>query len=525
MPLRINSSVLMDTSKVKTWAEDVETEISMISNEDKESGEMFLVLKNVIRLTFCSALEKSSFKISNKIRKNKYFDWMCSIKNIETFTSKPTLGIPGIQLANHNIHSKVFPSPLRGKQALDCILVAFGYYFVKPPLSWSDLDLDEILKIGTQVHIQNIQKPKPEIFDSMARCFIVKNHQLKVNLTPPIILGGISSSSPRHVNLEQGLIRYFTHERFGVFMTPEIDLLILKDEMFYVFDPRPRLISCDENKNGKSSLIALGDLHNIYYLIMNLSGVNEKSPFKICKIEVEKLKNLEKYSESRQKIQCANRNKDLSRKSNFRMINEDKAFLFSYLHYHHQDLGNTEILFRKGFYLLFFILNFHIGKAGFKQSIATSIISIIYSKIDPPNSWSSKMINRVFHLGKAFYADCVGDELFRNLKIMDLPSMFNIGAKIKCEISIFPEIFKKSFEETYFFFDNEICKGLRAAFGSNFDAVLVQIDVQFYSIWSQNQIYCLFDGFGKTGEGFLKRDGKSCLMMTSTLDQMCEVNL
>lgn len=147
-------------------------------------------------------------------------------------------------------------------------------------------------------------------------------------------------------------------------------------------------------------------------------------------------------------------------------------------------------------------------------------MSVIYSKIDPPNSWSANEMNKVHILGNRFYLGCSEDDL---ISIEDLPLNITIGDKY-IQFEIVPTLFKEEFQSTNLYFDNKICKGLRTVFAdSTINAVLVQLDKYFYSIWRNDQICYLFDGYSKNKFGNLTTEGASCLLMTSNLEQMCEV--
>lgn len=150
-------------------------------------------------------------------------------------------------------------------------------------------------------------------------------------------------------------------------------------------------------------------------------------------------------------------------------------------------------------------------------------MSIIYSKIDPPNSWSPNELNKVLVLGNRFYLECFEEEVI-DINLEDLPSKIVIGDQYQVKYAIVPRLFEKKFQSTNLYFDHEICKGLRSVFSdTSINAVVVQLDAQYYSIWRSNRICYLFDGHAKNKYGDLSTNGMSCLLMTSTLEQMCEV--
>lgn len=259
-------------------------------------------------------------------------------------SKKLSIGYPGVLLGHSNIHSKEISEDVRGKQALECILVAHGYYFIKSPPTWNEIIIDDILKVGSKLSHQHLKTSTSKVFESFTRCFQINNYQFEVTLSPPNCIGKIVSINEDVEDLELGLTRFFNKERIGVFRCPGLDLWIMKNKAFYVFDPRGRTLACNRSANGEASLIVLAKLENVCHLIRNLSSVNEKSPFKICKLKVKKLIKVDETNKN-QKIGIENRNqavdcermRQLPRKCDFLMINDHKAILSGDLTY--ENLG------------------------------------------------------------------------------------------------------------------------------------------------------------------------------------------
>lgn len=244
-------------------------------------------------------------------------------------SAKISIGLSGIKLGHCNV---------QGKGALECILVAHGYYFITPPSAWNKTIIDDIVKVGTQLFYRQsiLQKQKGDL----TRCFQINNYQMEVALCQTEYIGKIMSDKESVMDLKQGLARFFEYEQFGAFKSPGLIIWIMKKEIFYIFDPRGRTTNCSRDENGGASLILLANLENVYHLIRSLSNVNEKSSFKIYTLEINQFIEFPKTQKNHQSqtINCKYFQK-LLRKAEFQVINDYNAILFGDLHYSHEDLG------------------------------------------------------------------------------------------------------------------------------------------------------------------------------------------
>ena len=413
-----------------------------------------------------------------------------------------SLGSPvGIQLGSFNITSDYFPKELQNKQAFDVLLVAHGMTYIKHPARWSAGDIDHILHTGTDLY-KATKDENTHRLEPLSKGFCIKKQYLQVTVSEPIVVGKVLTVSDRTVDLRKGLFNFFSKHCCGILKTPNLEIYIKKELAFYVFDPRGRTMECYRNdNNGEAAIIVLSKLENVYHFILNMSQIDIKAPYKISKVEVSQQMK-QKYAPENFQVTIGSSKK--LRSKDFQMIDDTKAVLKGSIH-----LGNNVF-----------------GRAASKQHLTGAIMAVIYSKIDPPTTWSSSIIDRVLHFGTQFYMDCLDDGVIKNIRLPDIPSKLYIGDKYKCEIMIVPYMKQVRLEKTSFIFDNLLYKELNELLiTSPFKALLLQVDNYSYSIWQNNssETYFLFDGFGKDVDGNIDfYNGTATLIMTSKLHIVCE---
>lgn len=412
-----------------------------------------------------------------------------------------SLGKPyGIQLGAFSISSDGFPEGVRGNQALDVLLVAHGMSYSKRPVQWTQRDIDNILQLGTELHIETSHVSIKKL-SQLSKGFTHKCQFIQVTTSEPIVVGKVMTMSERSMDLLTGLEKFFTQHKQGILQTPELDLYIMCRQAFFVFDPRGRTIDCESSPNGEAALMVLANLHNVYHLILNLSNVNIKSPFKICTVEVTQLMSSENSPE---KFTAASGNPSrVCRTDDFKVVDDNTAYLRGSLH-----LGSGVF-----------------GTSRNKHHLTSAIMAMVYAKIDPPNSWSASTLDRVLHFGSKLYSDCIECGPVRNLKLPDIPSKFYIGEVYQASIVIAPFLQRIGLKDTRFFCDSPVTKALRNILqNSSFRCLLMQAENVSYAIWQMmtSDVYYFFDGHQNDVDG--NRDmfeGSACLFMVGSINKLC----
>lgn len=414
-----------------------------------------------------------------------------------------TLGKPyGIQLGSLDIGNEYFHEDFRNKQALDVLLVAHGMTYMKSPVHWTQHDIDKILIVGTELY-KETNDVEIDKLSQLTKGFTYKNLFIQVTMSEPIVVGKVMTMTDRSMDLQMGLQKFFSKHQYGILQTPNLEVYIMYKKAIFVFDPRVRTMECERSSKGEAALMAFTRFDNVYHLLINLSKINIKGPFKICAVTVTQVTDSNNYPE---KFSAASGNPSRKcRGDDYKFMNRQVAYLQGSL-----NLGSRVF-----------------GSCSNKQHLTTAIMTIVYAKIDPPNSWSSAILDRVLHFGTKLYTSCLEDGPIRNLTLTDIPSKFYVGDVYRVAITIAPFLKRVKIEQTRLFCDNPITKVLKNIIDtSTFRCLLLQIDNFTYAIWQMmsTDVFYFFDGYQKDVAGNRDRyEGTSCLFMTENIDRLCEI--
>lgn len=416
-----------------------------------------------------------------------------------------TLGKPyGVQLGALSVSSEFFSKEVRNRQNVDAILVAHGMTYVKPPFRWTQHDIDNILMVGTELHKEtrdvNLDKLR-----EFTKGFTYKKHFIQVTMSEPILVGKVMTLAERSMDLLMGLERFFSQHKQGILQTSNLDLYIVKRQAFIVFDPRGRTVDCIRDSQGEAALMVLQRLENVYHLILNLSKVNSKGSFKISTLTVTQLID-SKYSLDKFTADSGNPNRRC-RSDDYENLETNIAYLRGTLH-----------LYSKVF----------CGYCG-KQSLTTAIMAMVYAKLDPPNSWATTIVDRVFHFGAKLYSDCLQGGPIRNLTLLDIPSKFYVGDTYRAGIIIAPFLKRitPAIKPMRLFCDDPVTPAVRCLMETSpFHCLLLQIDNSCFAIWKMKSTdaFYLFDPQQKDVDGNVDlSEGTSYLFLLGTIDRVCEL--
>lgn len=414
-----------------------------------------------------------------------------------------TLGKPyGIQLGALSILSDYFEEDVRGKQALDTLFVAHVANFFKRAFNWTQRDIDEVLICGAELH-RETKEVKIDKLSQLTKGFTFKNQFIQVTLSEPVVVGKVMTVSERSMDLLMGIEKFFTQHKHGVLQTPDLDLYIVYCKSFIVFDPRGRSLNGHRCKSGEAASMVFGRLENVYHLILNLSKIDVNGPFKIATIAITQMMKA-KYSPEKFMAVSGNPMR-ICRTDDYEILNEHVAYLKGTVH-----------------------LSSRIFQAiSNKQHLTTAIMAMVYAKIDPPNTWSSTILDRVLYFGAKFYSDVLESNLIRNLTLADIPSKFYVGDLYRVGILIVPFLKRTSLPVTRSICDNSITKDLNELFdASSFRCLLLQVGNSTYATWqvASSEVFYFFDGEQKDAGGNLDRyEGSSSLFMVESIDTLCDL--
>ncbi|KAL7020308.1 hypothetical protein ACKWTF_011465 [Chironomus riparius] len=421
-------------------------------------------------------------------------------KKFSTFDM--TLGKPfGIQLGSHNILNDCKTMELKGSHALDVVIVAHGMSHIKHPANWSERDIDHILMMGAELY-KATKDVHIDKLNSFTKGFTYKSNYMQVTMTEPIVIGRILTMTERSMDLYNGLQKFFSAYQQGIFETSNLTLYIMHEHIgFYVFDPRGRNEHCERNNKREAALMAFTSIMNVYHLILNLSGINTKAPFKISDVKV--IQFMDKDYVLNEFTAVSGSNQKSCRNDEYEMLNEQIAYLQGNLSLNSavfEDLRN-------------------------RYGLASSIMAIIYSKIDPPISWCKSTLDRLLHFGYKLHMDCLEDpKVIRSLSLPEIPSKFYVGDTYCVQIALIAYVHHVLLTETRFVFDNPITAALIESLDS-FRCLLLEVGNYSFALWRTEpaNIYYFFDPYQKNVDGDIDYYcGMSTLFVYETIDHLCE---
>lgn len=404
----------------------------------------------------------------------------------------------GIQLGSLSIEDEFFPVEIRGKQALDVLLVAHGFSSMKAPVNWSQNDIDSILNLGSEL----FKSTKHETIDKLSggtKGFTLNKTFIEVSMSEPVYIGIISSVNDRSMNLSKALNSFFKQHKSGIFQSSTVDLYItMIDSAVVVFSPRGRSMDCNVSSCGEAALMVFQSIENLSYLITHQSDIDDLTQFELRVVSIDHVTD-SKYAAKK-----------------FAVIKRKVRPI------EFQPFSNRVLILRGNLHLRSKIFEHIDGR----QHLTASVMSMIYAKIDPPCSWSSNILDRVLHFGTKFYLDCIGNGPLRDLKLIDIPSEFYVGDAYRAKIAIVPLLKTVEIMSNGLFCDDTITKAIKSVFDLSFRCLLLQIDNVSISIWQMKMngnFFFLYDGYQKDPNGISDYyDGRATLLMFTSLDDLCK---
>lgn len=372
--------------------------------------------------------------------------------------------------------------------------MAFVMSYIEHETEWTSQVVNEIIIEGNRLYLESTEDgTKPD--NPILRKFEFKGAAAEVSHADADIMGQIDSYDLKVCSLYHGLKMFFKFNPVAIFESGSCQLLLWKKKAFFVFDPNGRTGHAEcNNETGGAALITLVHLENLVYLISKMSGLTAQSPFKLSQLQIMKLFELPEPVQ-----QSATRKPPIIRTNEYKVLNNQHAILYGKYH-----IGDNIF-----------------GDHRNKQSLSTSIAAIVYSKIDPPNTWNRKILHKVLLLGDKFYERCTkehGQPIIISLR--DVPAIFRLGL-YETKICITPFIFNCTIKP-----DNvrDATKFLKKYLLSNRYA-LVQIKSAVFSIWLRNDFYYLFDPFKRAPSGLVPSEkcGAACLHMFSRVYDLCQL--
>lgn len=398
--------------------------------------------------------------------------------------------------------------PLCVNFSLQCCLslaschYAYAFSYIKSPILWTTKDINSIL-VAAKVLIPNLSQTLQNADDdsNLGQTILIQDYIIELETPKDAeVIGNIyNMNRPQVINTLKGLKRFFRRpNRACLFRSNAMLLLVWKTTgVYFVFDPRGRNETCCmDTEKGFASLICLETLKNVACLIATLSDLKPEEFYVMTALRVKNL------------IKGKNKTNDPTLPKSPK-VDEDT----------YNVLSDKMAILNSGF---------NIANNCFKetrnfQTLTACCCAYVYSLIRPPNTWTSKTVDKVLLFGNQLYEGCVKLELPEQFSIKNIPPMITM-ATYRATLRINP--YQNGGRMLYVLdhTSSELQKAMSQYFLEH-NCVLLQVDQLYFSVWRRAQVFYLFDPYArnKNGETILGKDGAACVHMHSTMESLCGI--
>ncbi|XP_014472009.1 PREDICTED: uncharacterized protein LOC106743037 [Dinoponera quadriceps] len=353
----------------------------------------------------------------------------------------------------------IFPETLRNRQTAANCVVALGMSVIKSPVTWTKKTMDEILAIGSGVHLETKKarptksrlKPKDII-----RVFYVGVNVLTADVEPNIVTGQVAiapvleetkekkpgerkkappkkgekavkdkkevkrerTPPPPSILLEEGLRTFFQNNRAGILVTDRGMIAIWKDlGVYFMYDSRARSDQGLPDADGTSCVMWFACMEPLYDIIFaNVNQREKYGPFEICRVII-KTTMIEPLPcpagfrpciDSIAPVISAKKTPNVEPLSEYVIVDEELGVLLGTLHMNH---------------------HVYSPKSRGLQSTAIAAVAIVVGLLHVPSTWTAELIDAVLKYGDQLHSDSarVARPGARNLSPSELLTVFIVG--------------------------------------------------------------------------------------------------
>lgn len=441
---------------------------------------MINIFRTVLIISFVALVKSINQSQNVKDRKFKHKKTQKSICDL-----KLTLGFPvGIELGSFSIDNTT--ADWEHYTLTSCIL-AIAKSFLKPEVKWSSKTIDNLLQNSELLaEVSALVKGKSQGEISIIPLNI-DNVQMEIKYGSTTVIGSLGSLDPGTLDIYQGLIKIRRSNIFVIFRCRNRIMAIWKHLAWYVFDPCGRSNSCVVG--DKAALISLNKLENVTQLIVNMSDLKENSTYTLSTVKIVRI------GENEATSQKPTSNEEPNYITQYKVINGYHAILFSPFHLRHAKFYEAK-----------------------NQSMAMSIAALFYSKVFETSKWTVETLSQITATGNHLFKQWSCNVLRSTLK--DLPKSFQVeNQNVMIQLDAFLEsvpVLEKGREHGLF----ENLKKLLKSHSS----LLLQVDRMYFAVWTQNDVFYLFDPYPRDEQGDVCIDqlGYSCVQVFSFLQHLSQ---
>ncbi|XP_025156154.1 uncharacterized protein LOC105187022 [Harpegnathos saltator] len=447
----------------------------------------------------------------------------------------------------------VFPEALRNRQTAANCVVALGMSVIKSPVTWTKKTLDEILAIGSGVHLET-KKTRP--FKSrlkpkdIIRIFYVGVNVLTADVEPNIVSGQVAIApvvleetkkivkkkkekiQPKGgragkdkearrelapalpvILLEEGLRKFFQSNRAGILVTDRGMTSIWKDlGVYFMYDPRARSDEGLPDADGTSCIMWFACMEPLYDVIFaNISQEEKYGPFEICRVIVKTVMIeplpcpagfqtcFDRTSSSIMPIISVKETPALNVRplSEYIFVDEELSILRGTLHMNHHVYSPEN----RGL-----------------QSTAIATVAIVVGLLHVPSTWTAKLVDSVLKYGDLLHSDSVrlARPGARNLSPSELLTVFIVG-----DFRVTVHVHNYTAAGVLHVFD--LSEALGMFFRTNCAGILHTTDIAVAVMQHYGKFY-MFDPSPRSDRGRPSLvNGAACVMRCDSIARMTEL--
>ncbi|KAF5279335.1 hypothetical protein FQR65_LT15408 [Abscondita terminalis] len=400
----------------------------------------------------------------------------------------------GVVVGTCNCCDFQFSEEVRGKQGMCIPVAAYCYAMLMHPNKWTELVVDDILRIGTRLYTDSIEQLHLHLYvelqhHQLAKYCAIERKKLLFQVFEPELVGQIRSCDKKVYNISKALQVFFKKHRAGIVRSCGLNVVVWKDKHYYLYDGSGRTKDLHADCNGGAILAHVYDISDLATIFLKFSNLGN-NPFTISKVSVNKIMGINDECDEEDAYDVR------AELSNYNVIDETKAVVLGSF-----DLADICFDFSRN-----------------KQAIAIVVVCLVYTRVTPPSAWHRRTLDKIMIIGNQFYLELVESKCVNEMTLDDIPALFTIGPYV-VEILIYSNIYSDRIVK------KGVCvlqKCLEKFFTTNTMALVV-VDQSALAVWMQRDMFYCYDPYARNAEGLKSRNGNACVSMNSTVESVADV--
>ncbi|KAG4075082.1 hypothetical protein HA402_008147 [Bradysia odoriphaga] len=365
-------------------------------------------------------------------------------------------------------------------------LMAFCHLYIQDPLKWTSQTINKILINGAKVVKENFEHMKDS---GPLECVLnVEKFVAKIRIEEPIIL----DTSPSLIDTVQS---FFNNHQHGLFRCLNLCYLIWKTNgIYFIFDGQGSGSATDD-RYGFASLVCAESVRDVSKLLRTLSSIKSDDCYSVAAIKMKHFREgAGNYTKPR--IQYVGTNP-------YKIVNDCFAILSGKFHVGHNSFQSLKT----------------------RQSITVNLMALMLHAIQPANSWTSQLIDKIILLGTKLFHECKKSPQ-GEVTIHHLPHTYRmLDFQFKIVYKPYDHSGQRSYSQDEM--EKNLLMYLKRAFPATAKSasVFIQTNSLVFAVWESNNYFYLFDAYARNPVGEIADDqfGMACIQIHSSLESLCNI--